>query len=498
MLTKSRYIKGLQCPKCLWLDVHAPEKAAISDSQKLQWQQGTDVGAMARQYFPGGVLVTGFGNTQCQQKTQHLLAQRVTCLFEATFAWENIVVKCDVLQQTALGGWEIIEVKSSTKVKNEHVEDLAIQWYVVQQNGLPLQRVYVMHLNSQDCFYPDLSNLFVQVDVTAEVQALVQQIPERLAQFQALVQQENEPDHPIGDHCDQPYTCSFKTYCWRDVPKVSIFDIPRLDRQKRLDLISKGIFQIEQLPEEILSTLSESQQAFVQQYLRGQPRINHDGIRELLNQLRYPLCFFDFEATNPAIPRYPRTRPYQRVPFQFSCHILTAEGVLTHCDYLHTDRDDPRPALARALVQAIGDTGSIIVYNQGYEKSVLQELAELLPELAPQLTSMVARLWDQRVIFRDHYHHPAFGGSTSLKKILPVLVPELSYQDLAIQQGDIAKYRWEAAILSDDPVLQAQTWQELRDYCRHDTLAMVALHRHLVDLVATPTKAVGVALSDTG
>ncbi|MDW8244924.1 MAG: DUF2779 domain-containing protein, partial [Thermogemmata sp.] len=163
--------------------------------------------------------------------------------------------------------------------------------------------------------------------------------------------------------------------------------------------------------------------------------------------------------------------------------ILTADGTLTHCDYLHTDRDDPRPPLVQALVQAIGDEGSIIVYNQGYEKSVLQELAAMMPEFAPQLNSMVARLWDQMVIFRDHYQHPDFLGSTSLKKVLPVLVPELSYQELAIQQGDMAKFRWEAAIFSDDLAFQAQTWQELRQYCHQDTLAMVALHRHLVGLV---------------
>ncbi|MCS7292510.1 MAG: DUF2779 domain-containing protein [Gloeomargarita sp. SKYBB_i_bin120] len=482
MLTKSRYVKGLQCPKCLWLDAHAPEKASVSEAQKLQWQQGTDVGVLARDYFPGGVLVTGFGNHQCQQKTAQLLAQGATCLFEATFAWEGLVVKCDVLRQVAPDAWEMVEVKSTTRVKPEHLEDLAIQWYVVAKNGIALHRAVMMHLNPH-CCYPDLSNLFAQVDVTAEVQKIVQQIPERLAQFNAILSQTDEPDHPIGDHCDQPYTCTFKAYCWRDVPEVSIFQIARLDKQKKLELIRRGIFHIEHLPPELIPTLSERQQAFIRQYLSGKPLVDYDGIKELLNQLRYPLHFFDFEATNPAIPRYPGTRPYQRVPFQFSCHVLTADGTLTHYDYLHTDRDDPRPPLVQALVQAIGEEGSIIVYNQGYEKSVLQELAAMMPEFAPQLNSMVDRLWDQMVIFRDHYQHPDFLGSTSLKKVLPVLVPELSYQELAIQQGDMAKFRWEAAIFSDDLAFQTQTWQELRQYCHQDTLAMVALHRHLVGLV---------------
>jgi hypothetical protein len=483
-LTKSRYMKGVQCPKYLWLDVHDPDKASPpSETQKNQFQQGTEVGILGRTYFPGGVLVSGLGNQKCQEKTASLIAQGVECLFEATFKWEEIVVKADVLRKIGANVWEIIEIKSSTKVKDEHLEDLAIQWYVIQMNGIALGKASVMHLNSQDCFYPDLSNLFTQVDVTALVQPIVAQMPERLQQFQEWLSQPTELDHPIGDHCTQPYPCSFKAYCWQKVPEISIFQIPRLDKKKREALIAKKIFHLEHLSPDFISTLSANQQLFLDRYLKQEIYINHTAIRELLEQLVYPLHFFDFEAANPAIPRFHGMRPFQRIPFQFSCHILTEEGELSHCEYLHTDREDPRPPLVEALVQAIGHEGSVIVYNQGYEKSVLRELAEFMPQFAPQLHSIVDRLWDQMVIFQHHYQHPDFLGSTSLKKILPVLIPHLSYQELAIHQGDMAKNRWESAIYSDDLVTQAQTWQELRAYCHQDTLAMVELHRYLVNLV---------------
>lgn len=483
-LTKSRYMKGLQCPKYLWLDFHDPGKATpISDMQKSQFQQGTDVGVEGRKYFPEGVLVNGFGNQKCQEKTANLLAQGVNCLFEATFKWEGIIVKCDVLRTINENAWEIIEIKSSTKVKDEHLEDLAIQWYIVQMNGIHLEKAQVMHINNQDCFYPDLSNLFTQVDVTAQVQTIVSQLPQRLQTFQEWLNQPTELQHPIGDHCTQPYPCNFKDYCWREIPEVSVFQIPRLDQKKKVTLIERKIFYIEHLSPDFISTLSANQQEFVQRYLRQEIYVDYSGIKELISRLVYPLYFFDFEAANPAIPRYHGTRPYQRIPFQFSCHILTENGELTHCEYLHTDKDDPRPPLIQALVEAIREQGSVIVYNQSYEKSVLNELATFMPEFSDHLHGIVNRLWDQMVIFQNHYQHPDFLGSISLKKVLPVLVPNLSYKGLAINQGDLAKNRWELAINSDDLVIQAQTWQELREYCHQDTLAMVEIHRCLTHLV---------------
>ncbi len=483
-LTKSRYIKGVQCPKYLWLDFHDPGKATPpSDTQKSQFQQGTEVGILGREYFPGGVLVTGFGNQKCQEKTTTLLAQGVECLFEAAFKWEGIVVKCDVLRKISEQGWEIIEIKSSTKVKNEHIEDIAIQWYVVQMNGITLEKAQIMHINNQDCFYPDLNNLFTQTEVTTQVQTIVAQLPKRLQTFQEWLSQPTELEHAIGEHCTQPYTCNFKDYCWREVPEVSVFQISRLDKKKKATLIAEKNFYIERLSPEFISTLSANQQAFVQQYLQREIHIDYAGIKKLLRELVYPLYFFDFEAANPAIPRFNGVRPYQRIPFQFSCHILSEAGELTHCEYLHTDREDPRPPLIQSLVEGINTQGSVVVYNQGYEKSVLQELATFMPEFSSQLHSIINRLWDQMSIFQNHYHHPDFLGSISLKKVLPVLIPNLSYKELAINQGDMAKNRWEAAINSGDLVVQAQTWQELREYCHQDTLAMVEIHRYLTNLI---------------
>ncbi|APB33333.1 hypothetical protein GlitD10_1015 [Gloeomargarita lithophora Alchichica-D10] len=483
-LTKSRYIKGLQCPKYLWLDFHDPGKATPpSDSKKSQFQQGTDVGILGREYFPGGVLVTGFGNHKCQEKTANLLTQGVECLFEATFKWEGIIVKCDVLRKTDNLTWELFEIKSSTKVKDEHIEDLAIQWYVVQMNGIHLKKAYVMHINNQDCFYPDLSNLFTQVDVTSQVQNIVSQLPQRLQTFYTWLSQPTELEQPIGEHCTQPYTCNFKEYCWHEVPEVSIFQISRLDKKKKAALIAKKTFHIEHLSPDFIGTLSTNQQMFIHRYLQRETHVNYAEIKNLLSQLIYPLYFFDFEAGNPAIPRFNGVRPYQRIPFQFSCHILTADGELTHCEYLHTDREDPRPPLIQALVHNISNAGSVIVYNQGYEKSVLQELATFMPEFASHLHSIVSRLWDQMAIFQNYYQHPDFLGSISLKKVLPVLVPNLSYKELAINQGDMAKNRWETAINSGDLVIQAQTWEELREYCHQDTLAMVEIHHYLTGLI---------------
>ena len=225
--------------------------------------------------------------------------------------------------------------------------------------------------------------------------------------------------------------------CWKHVPDVSIFTIPRLDWKKKEALITQGILAIADLPSDF--SLTTNQRTYVDSILNDEPYADGDAIAASLADLTYPIHFFDFEAQNPAIPRFDGLKPYEQFPFQYSCHVLHSDGSIEHREYLHIDSSDPRLALLAALAIDIAPVGSVIVYHQSFEASLLRKLAQNFPKYAKHLESIADRLWDLEDVFKKHYKHPDFRGSTSIKKVLPTLVPALSYKTLSVQRGDQAQ-----------------------------------------------------------
>jgi hypothetical protein len=229
--------------------------------------------------------------------------------------------------------------------------------------------------------------------------------------------------------------------------------------------------------------LSENQRTYVDSALSSQPVVDRTAIATSLAELTYPIHFFDFEAQNPAIPRFDGLKPYEQLPFHYSCHILHANGQVEHREYLHTDTSDPRPPLVATLVSDIPPVGSVIVYHQSFEVSLLRKLAQAFPDYAVQLEAIATRLWDLEDIFKHHYKHPDFRGSTSIKNVLPVLVPNLSYKTLNVQRGDQAQTIWENMIACADPVEKQRLMNGLRAYRQLNTLAMVEIYRSLISLI---------------
>lgn len=482
-LTKSHFMSGLQCHKQLWLEVNEPHRAtALTPVQQRIIDQGEEVGEYARQQFPEGQLIKGSGIVAIQA-TQNAIESGASCLFEAAFSFDGLFVRCDILRKTPADSWELIEVKSSSKVKDEHHWDIAIQKYVLISAGLSVDATKVMLVNTKTCFFPDLSNLFEIVDITAEVDRLLPEIPNKLRQFEEILAENLEPTLAIGKHCNNPNPCPFMANCWRDIPDVSIFTIPRLDWKKKEMLISQGILAIADLPSGF--SLTANQRTYVDGVLSDSPFMDAGAIAASLAELTYPIHFFDFEAQNPAIPRFNGLKPYEQFPFQYSCHILHDDDSIEHREYLHTDRSDPRPALLAALAIDIASTGSVIVYHQSFEATLLRRLAQNFPEYTEQLESIASRLWDLEDIFKEHYKHPAFRGSTSIKNVLPTLVPTLSYKALAVQRGDHAQTVWEEMINCADQAKKEQAISDLIAYCQLDTLAMVEIYQALLQLCAT-------------
>lgn len=482
MLTKTAYLAYTQCPKHLWLAEHRPELATAPDpATQRRLQTGIEVDRFARDQFPDGVHISYRPHPEDMAPiTAQAIAQGAQALFQATFTVDDLLVKVDILAQ-AEAGWHLIEVKSSTKYKpEEHLPDIAFQEYVLQRAGLNVIQASLMHLNSA-CRYPDLADLFVLTDVTDDVRSFLPRVETDVAAMRQTILHGEAPLHSIGRHCSKPQECPFYAHCWRDVDGWTIYDIPYLRRPQEQQLEEKGIRYVANIPPGFALT-DKRANAFVDLINQQQISIDGDAIRAELATLSYPLFFFDFETIDYAIPMFDGCKPYQQVPFQYSCHILDADGSLTHRDYLHTTRDDPRQALVEALLADIGQAGSLIAYNISFERGVIRHLAEQFPACADQLMHMADRLWDQLAIFRKYYRHHEFGKSNSLKSVLPVVVPELSYESLSVQNGAQAQVAWEEMVGCERPVEKQQLAEQLRAYCYLDTLAMVKIHQALIAL----------------
>ena len=476
-LTKSKYLNGLQCHKRLWYEKNHPERASsLSRAQHWTFRQGREVGKRARDLFPKGILIGAISPVKSAEQTQIAIRDGAFCIFEASFIFENTWVRCDILQKNG-DSWNLIEVKMSTSVKEEHLPDLAIQKYVLTACGIPISKTQLMYVNNE-CTYPDLSDLFIIEEATERVDSLMGSVPSDIEAFKAILDAGNEPDVKIGKRCDDPYPCPFKAYCWEAVPEKSIFTIPRLSWQKKDVLIEAGIFQMRELPADF--SLTDNQQTYVDYVFHGQPEIDTEAVRARLSDLEYPIHFFDFETDNPPVPQFQGLRPYQHFPFQYSCHTWQSDGTVTHHEYLHTDTSDPRLPLVESLLDTISDKGSVVVYSASFENQRLEGLAEFLPQYARPLQSIQSRLWDQLVILRNHYKHPGFGGSYSLKSVLPVLVPSLDYDELDVQDGREAQAVWQLMLDSNSEREREEMIRNLKAYCKLDTQAMVEIHRVLL------------------
>ena len=488
-LTKSKYLHGLQCRKRLWYEKNHPErKANISRSQQRKFDQGEEVGILARKCFPEGVLIDAIDPLVSVERTKETINRGHTCIFEASFIFNGVLVKCDVLQKEA-DSWRVVEVKASTvkawfraskKEKEKYLNDLAIQKYVLTGHGLSISKTQLMLINSKACVYPDLSNLFTTEDVTDEVDELMEDVEDNVDTFKTVLDRDDEPQVLIGERCEKPYPCPFKEYCWRDVPEKSIFTIPRLNWNKKNELIKKGILSICDLPTDF--PLTPPQRAYVNSVLHNEPAINADVIQQELANLQYPVHFLDFETDNPPIPRFDGLRPYQHFPFQYSCHVLHLDGTVEHYEYLHTDTSDPRNTLLESLLNHVSSDGSVVVYEAKFERGVLKDLIDSFPEHTTVLQSIINRLWDQLDIFKNHYVHPDFCGSNSLKNVLPVLVPSLCYEDLDVQDGLEAQAVWNLMLESENVHEKMDMIKNLREYCKLDTLATLEIHKVLCEL----------------
>ena len=477
MLTKIKILSGIQCQKRLWLHEKSPSTAGrqISCGEMHIIRQGQEVEQKAREQFPNGKAIIAENGNAALEKTRSLMSEGAECLFQAAFSSNDVLVRCDILRKSG-NAWDIVEVKSSTRVKDEHIVDLAAQWHIAESAGIPLSGAFLMLVNSSgDCVFPDLSNLMLETEVTDDVREFAENIPGLLRKFKTVLDSSDTPDIPIGRHCFSPRECPFVEHCWKTMPKASVHTIPRLGWDKKESMIERGVL----CATDADVPLTKNQQHYVDVVRSDKPGIDTAAVHAQLAELECPLHFLDFETINPAIPRFDGMRPYQSFPFQFSCHILRSkDGEAEHYKYLHPDSTDPRRPLLSALIDCIDLTGSIVVHHRQMEAGVLQGLLDIADDdQAECLNGMQGRLWDLEAVFKKNYLHPDFLGRTSMKAILPILVPKMPYDDLEIQEGNGASAAWDLMIRGEKNYTTA-----LLEYCKRDTEGMVEIYRHLARL----------------
>jgi hypothetical protein len=441
-------------------------------------EEGQQVGKAARQRYSDAVFVQTGSQEEMVARTEHLMASGARVLLEAAFQYKGTYCKPDILERDS-HGWALIEVKAAKNLKDhpEYIDDLAFQYYCVAGSGVAVNRCLLRLLNPESS-YPDLNNLFADHDVT---QAVLELQPEVRIRVEALHSALDvaEPEVRIGKQCKDGDECQYVEDCWQHVPATSIFDINGLKWNKKDNLIARGILAAGDVPKDF--KLSDKQARELRVLQNGKEAIDEQSIRQALNSFQYPLFFFDFETLSPAIPRFEGMSPMGTFPFQYSCHILSESGELAHKEYLHRDKGDPRRAVAEHMLETLGRSGTIIAYYAIYEKGVIKKLAETFEDLANDLMALHVRIWDQLDIFKDHYLHPGFHGSNSIKSVLPVIVPALSYEQLElVHDGTEAQAIFDRAIRMANSSERDKLFQALLDYCRLDSLAMVEIHRHLM------------------
>jgi hypothetical protein len=487
-ISKSQFMMGLQCLKRLWLynyrkDLIPPVDAA---KQKL-FDEGHAVDVLSRDYFKGGKLVE-FDYRQLPEAleyTARLIEDGAKLIYEGAFTAADVLIRCDILKKNPDGGWDLIEVKSSASVKEEHLPDAALQRYVLQAAGLKIKKVWLMHLDNTYVKQGpiDPQKIFKREDITAETSDLLPVIKEELQRFLEALAVTDTPEIGIGRHCSTPYECEFRGHCWKDMPEYSIYDIPRLSWEKKNTLKAMGIINFRDVPETF--DLNAAQRLYLRVEKTGRPAIDGAALASFLEDLDYPLYHIDFETLMPGIPLYDGSRPYQQIPFQVSLHVQDRAGAeARHFEYLGDPGGDPRPGLIDFMAKNIGPKGSLLAYNSAFEASRLKELAEDFPASKTALSNLIGRMTDLMQPFRRQaYVDPQFHGRCSLKVVLPAMVPDMSYKNLPIANGGDAQLAYSNMVAGKlDPAEAERTRRDLKIYCGQDTMAMVKILEKLYTL----------------
>lgn len=480
-LSKSTFMKGSQCIKSLYLNkFHKDLRDPVSESKQAIFDTGHQVGDLAQNLFPGGInsdFSLDLDADKASAKTLELIKSGQKVIYEAAFIYDECLAVMDILVNDGKV-WKAYEVKSSTSAKEEYKLDASYQYYVIENSGIHLDDISIVYINNQYVRQGELviNELFSIESVLDTARSNIDLIQESIAAYKKILESGKIPEMGIGEYCSKPYDCDFLSHCWKHIPEDSIFDISGMFTKKKFDLYNSGIVKISDIPADF--KLNANQQLQVNSALNNSSFVDNSKIKSFLSSLIYPLFFLDFETIRPAVPVYKNHRPYQQIPFQYSLHIISKQGDNPfHFEFLATGIEDPRKALIESLIEQTKGTGDILVYNETFERKRLEEIARDFPEYTNDIESMLVRLKDLMIPFKDkHYYKPEMRGSYSIKEVLPALVPELKYDSLAINNGDLASITFMKIVNKEYSESEVEKLRrDLLEYCKLDTFAMVKI-----------------------
>ncbi|MBR1866818.1 MAG: DUF2779 domain-containing protein [Lachnospiraceae bacterium] len=483
-MSKSRYCKGIQCPKILWMDRYMPEKADGAASDAVL-ETGVKVGELARQYFGDCVVVNvSFCREEMVSATRTLMEQGTECIAEAAFTHDGLYCAVDLLHKNN-SGWDIVEVKSSTRVKEEHIEDMAFQYHVLRQCGVPVGHIYCMHIDSTYVRMGelDIRRLFALEDCTESVKEQADGMEKRIREIQTYIDTDTEPERELDCYCEKPYPCVYRSYCGRHIPEHSVFDLVRMQTKKKYTLYHQGIISYADLMEHP-EVMNDNQRRQVESVCGDRPDVcDKEEIRTFLDTLSYPVYHLDFETFQQAVPEFDGIHPYEQIPFQYSIHVEDGHGGLRHLEFLAEEGKDPRRTLAQHLIADIPENACVTAYNMSFEKTVIRHLAATFPDIGEHLLHIHDHIVDLMVPFqKQYYYSAAMQGSYSIKYVLPALWPEESELDYHRLEGvhngaEASAYYADMGNHSADEIAVMRT--HLLKYCGLDTYAMVMVLRKL-------------------
>lgn len=482
-ISKSQYLKGLQCPLALWYYRNRKElQPRIDAATQMRFDAGKAVGSLAQNYFSGGVKIIEkyWDISKAARATQRLIVEQQHIIFEATAIHprNGSYARVDILRKAFdADKWDLIEVKSSTGKKSYHIDDVAFQYNVFSSAGYEINDCLLMLLDSDYLRQGDINpvDLFRLESIYDDVLAQLNSVEVASSELIRIVDEKQEPRVTIGARCFQPFECEYRYHCWQHVPDFSIYNI--YSKTQADEVFAKtGSYDVSDIPTDLVPNNYKA--IDVRCYKSKKEHIEKDKIQAFLEDLEYPLRYLDYETLMSALPLYDGTRPYQQIPFQFSLHVQNEPGAAPqHYEFIHKKICDPRAAFIDRLLELAGSDGSILVYNQSFEINRNKELARDFTEFAEELEAINDRVIDLMEPFAKRWLYKSEqSGSHSIKNVLPAYIPELSYKDLRIARGEdamVGYIKYVQGVLSGDEA--NGLWRDLSRYCELDTFAMVRL-----------------------
>ncbi len=433
LVTKNLFLNTYACPTYGWYLKSSDSTEPSPLPEKLRMEEGIEVHNRARKLFPEGRLISG-ENITAYELTQKMLKNReCSVILEGTFITDGYITKADILIREPKG-WKIIEVKSSTNQKSEHIDDMAYTAMVARKAGLKITSVSLYTVSKDYRLGMPDEDLFEEYDCTESVIEKVEEFEQYWDKIASILKKKKAPTPQRDWICR---SCEYYQDCFNETISNTIFELPYLGGAGFSDLQEMGVFQIKDVPENY--PLSDYQYRVRQAVLTGRPVIDRQNIKKELNSIVFPAYYLDFETVMTCLPLYRDIAPYTQIATQYSVHVCSRAGMVTrHKEYLADPAKDCRRELAEKLIKDCGKKGSVIVYYASFEVGRINAMIGWFPDLEKELQGIIDRIVDLHEIVRNYYYHPQFHGSTSIKVTLPVMVPEMSYEGMNIADGSLA------------------------------------------------------------